>query len=194
MQTDLEPTLAPPGAGLPTLELLLGRMKFALRRRRGDRESFNAHFQREREAIRNLVAACEAESGSRRILIPRLRGMEDSSRHWSIWMTLDHLSIVNGGITRIINSLAKGVPPPGASSTAAVKPSPNADASVAKAYEDSCDAFLKSIGAIPDLKTSAKYRHPWFGTLDASGWHALAGGHMGIHRVQIERILAGLLG
>jgi len=28
--------------------------------------------------------------------------------------------------------------------------------------------------------------------MDASAWHALAGGHMTIHRVQIERILKGL--
>jgi hypothetical protein len=28
--------------------------------------------------------------------------------------------------------------------------------------------------------------------LDAAGWHALAGMHMGIHRAQIERILSGL--
>jgi len=34
--------------------------------------------------------------------------------------------------------------------------------------------------------------HPWFGPLDAAGWHALAAGHMAIHRVQIERILQGL--
>ena len=31
----------------------------------------------------------------------------------------------------------------------------------------------------------------WFGPLDAAGWHALAAGHMGIHRVQIERIVKG---
>jgi len=28
--------------------------------------------------------------------------------------------------------------------------------------------------------------------MDASAWHALAGGRMAIHRVQIERILDGL--
>ncbi len=28
--------------------------------------------------------------------------------------------------------------------------------------------------------------------MDAYGWHALAGGHMNIHRIQIERIILGL--
>ena len=192
MNAEIEPPLAPPGAGLPKLELLIGRLQFALRRSRGNRESFNAHFQREREAIRRLVAACDAESGARRVLIARPPGMEDSSRYWSVWMTLDHLRIVNTSITRIIGALAKGVTPPGRSSTAAVKPSPDATASVARDYEESCDALSKTVAAIPELKTTVKYQHPWFGPLDASGWHALAGSHMGIHRVQIERIIEGL--
>ena len=34
--------------------------------------------------------------------------------------------------------------------------------------------------------------HPWFGPMDASAWHALAGTHMGIHRAQIADIIAGL--
>ena len=36
------------------------------------------------------------------------------------------------------------------------------------------------------------YAHPWFGPLDARGWQALAAFHLDLHRVQIERILAGL--
>jgi len=28
--------------------------------------------------------------------------------------------------------------------------------------------------------------------MDAAGWHALAGAHMGIHRKQLENILKGL--
>ena len=41
-------------------------------------------------------------------------------------------------------------------------------------------------------QTAARYRHPWFGPLDAAGWHALAATHMGVHRRQLERILAAL--
>ena len=35
-----------------------------------------------------------------------------------------------------------------------------------------------------------RFAYPWFGPLDATGWHALAGGHVAIHRVQIEPIIA----
>ena len=49
-----------------------------------------------------------------------------------------------------------------------------------------------SVAAVKDLNTSARYAHPWFGPLDAAGWHALAAGHLQIHRQQIERIVEGL--
>ena len=191
MTANSEPLLAPPGAGLPKVELLIGRLLFALRRWTGNRDSFNARFAQERAAIRALVNSCDAESAARRILIERARGMEDSSRRWSVWMTLDHLRIVNGEMSRIIGALTKGVTPEGAASTATVKPSPDATAAVAAGYEDACDELLATVAAAPDLKTAARFAHPWFGPLDAAGWHALAGGHMGIHRVQIGRILAG---
>ena len=192
MNADMEPKLAPPGAGLPGLELFIARLLFAWRRWTGNRDSFNARFQRERETIRVLVRSCDADSGAERVLIPRPRGMEDSSRYWSVWMTLDHLRIIHGGIARTISALAKGVKPPGTASTAAVKPSPQATASVVAEYEQSCDALLAAVAAAGNLKTSVRYAHPWFGPLDAAGWHALAAGHLGIHRVQIERILKGL--
>lgn len=190
INAEIEPKLAPPGAGLPRAELYIARLLFLLRRWRGSRESFNAGFQREREAIHALVQRCDEATGGRRVLIQRVRGLEDSSRYWSVWMTLDHLRIVNGGITRTIGALAKGVTPPGKASTAAVKPNADVTSAVAAEYEASCDALLETVAKIPDLKTRARFAHPWFGPLDAAGWHTMAAGHMGIHRVQIERIVA----
>ena len=81
--------------------------------------------------------------------------------------------------------------PPGKSSTANVKPSPEAGAAVRTDYEAGCDGLLAAVGGARNLKTQARYEHSWFGALDASGWHALAARHMGIHRKQIERILKG---
>jgi hypothetical protein len=192
MNADIESKLAPPGAGLPMIELQVARLLFALDRWRGNRELFNAQFEQERERIRKLVGACQGEAGGRRVLIARPRGLEDSSRYWSVWMTLDHLRIIHASITRVIGALAKNVVPPGKASTAAVKPSPLVTASVVAEYEESCDALLAVVAASENLKTKARYAHPWFGPLDAAGWHALAPRHLKIHRVQIERILEGI--
>jgi hypothetical protein len=192
MDANIEPRLAPPGAGLPKIELHLARLLFALRRRRGNRDSFNRSFQAERKKIRTLTGSCDAESGTRRVLIKRVPGLEDSSRYWSVAMTLDHLRIIHNAITRTIEALAAGTVPKGTASTARVKPSPQATMAVVTEYEQSCDHLLAAAAAVPDLNTPLRYAHPWFGPLNAAGWHALAASHIKIHRVQIERILQGL--
>lgn len=188
MSEEMEPKLAPPGAGLPKPELTIANALFRFRLLTGGRESFEARFRRERESIANLVGKCDAEMASKRVLIERVRGLEDSSRYWSVWMTLDHLRIVNGQIAKVIGALAQGVVPPGKASTAKVKPSAAVSGEVVASYEAACDELLKTVAAVADLKTKVRFRHPWFGPLDAFGWHALAGHHMGIHRAQIERI------
>jgi hypothetical protein len=187
-----ETRLAPPGAGLPLGELLVARTLFALRRWTSSRRSFEAKFDRERGLIRNLLQQCDAETGARRVLIARLPGLEDSSRNWSIWMTLEHLRIVHVLMAPIIGDLVREVTPPGETSTADVKPSAGIGPDVVGAYEASCDALVSIIAASPNLNTQARYPHPWFGPLNAADWHALAGSHLGIHRAQIERILQGL--
>jgi hypothetical protein len=107
-------------------------------------------------------------------------------------MTLDHLRITNEAFARVITALTQGHIPPGKASTATVKPSLDVTGTVEADFEKSCDAVLAAVAAAPDLRTKLRFAHPWFGPLDASGWHALAGMHMGIHRAQIARIIAGL--
>ena len=192
MSTNSEPKLAAPGAGLPAIEHFIARVLFRLRRMTGNRETFTAKFQQERAAIRALVDSCDVARRGQRVLIDRQRGMEDSSRHWSVWMTLDHLRITNEAFARIITDLTQGRIPAGRASTADVKPSATVTAVVEAAYEQSCDAVLAALAGTGNLKTALRFSHPWFGPLDAFGWHALAGAHMGIHRGQIASIIAGL--
>lgn len=186
-----EPQLAPPGAGLPFLENLIARGLLRVKRLSGNSEHFTAHFIRERVAIRRLINGRDETTLSRRVLITRPSGLEDSSRNWSVLMTLDHLRIVNHSLSGVIATLAKEEIPAGKVSTAAVKPDPGAGTDVIGPYEASCDALLATLATVKNFRTQARHAHPWFGPMDAHGWHALAGGHMGIHRVQIERILAG---
>ncbi|HTH49485.1 MAG TPA: hypothetical protein VMB21_18360 [Candidatus Limnocylindria bacterium] len=192
MDSEAGPQLAPPGAGLPTPELYIARLLMGWQRLTGDRESFNRKFQREREAIRQVVRSCDDVAAAKRVLIRRPPGLEDSSRYWSVWMTLDHLRIVNGQITKVIGALARGIIPPGEASTAAVKPTAALTASVVSDYETACDELVATVAAVPELKTRVRFNHPWFGPMDALGWHGLASSHMGLHRVQIERILQAL--
>jgi len=188
MPESTDPHLAAPGAGLPGPELFIARRLFALKRRFGTREGFSRQFESERAAIRDLVAAIPEELKSRRVLIPRLRGLEDSSRHWSVWMTLDHLRITNEAFAGVIATLAAGKIPPGKADTAAVKPPPGAGPGVEADYEAACDDLVAVVAGIADLKTALRFPHPWFGPLDAADWHALSATHLGIHRAHIAEI------
>ena len=186
-----QPQLAPPGAGLPFPENLIARCLLGAKRLSGNSGEFTAHFIRERETIHGLIENLDENTLSRRVLIRRPRGLEDSSRNWSVLMTLDHLRIVHLAFIGVIATLAREEVLEGVASTAAVKPDPAVGMNVIGEYESSCDALLKTLAGVKNFRTRARYPHPWFGPMDAHGWHALAGGHMSIHRVQIERILAG---
>jgi CO dehydrogenase nickel-insertion accessory protein CooC1 len=188
MNDETEPKLAPPGAGLPWPELYIARLLFGFRRATGSRAEFAARFQSEREEIRRLIANVTDEERARRVLIDRVRGLEDSSRYWSIWMTLDHLRIIHGVIDLTLRALANGKKIDRVASTADVKPDPNVTALVVAEYEASCDALVETAQSIANLRTTARYRHPWFGELDAAGWHALSATHLAIHRKQIAQI------
>ncbi len=186
------PALAAPGAGLPWPELWIGRMLFTFSRLSYKRDTANQNFLREQKMIAALIVRCDATSACQRVLIPRLRGLEDSSRYWSVSMTLDHLRITNEAFADIILYLATNATPPRVASTAAVKPSAEASMEVEKAYNQSCSRLMHAVAENPDLNTALKFAHPWFGPMNAEGWHLLAGMHMGIHRRQIESILNAL--
>ena len=81
------PVLTPPWAGLPKVELLIVRLIFWWLRRPASREQTCRLFAEERAAIDGLAANCDTEKATQRVLIPRLRGLEDGSRNWSVFMT-----------------------------------------------------------------------------------------------------------
>jgi len=187
------PKLDQPGAGLPKPELMIARIVFARFRKGNSQEAVGQFFDRERSTILELARDCDAEIGRQPVLIKRLRGMEDSSRFWSVNMTVHHLQIVNTGIAQAMTLLGRGKLPPGQINTAEVKPDPSIGRDVIDAFDASCDTIQQAVAAIPDLHTSVRYPHPWFGPLDVGGWYAMAAFHMRLHRKQIVTILAQMV-
>ena len=184
-----EVQLQPPGAGLPAPELFVARIRFKLLNLFLSRKGANRWFRDEADRILALVRSLKPEDATRRVLIPRLRGLEDSSRYWSVCMTLEHLVIVDSAITSVIEALVAGVVPPREASTAAVKPSPTADGAAIDRFEATARDYLTRVDRLSDLRTKISYRHPWFGPLSALGWHRMAALHHRIHRKQVERII-----
>jgi hypothetical protein len=184
--------LQPPGNGLPLPELLLGRMIFWFRRRLMSRERALDHFLAEASTIRRLAESLAPAEAARPTLIPRIVGIEDSSRNWSVFMTVEHLIIVDESVVSILESLTVGKTLPSRFSTANVKPGPVKDSAVLLRFARTVERYAKTLRKLPSLRTNAKQVHPWFGPLDAPGWHCLAAMHHTIHRRQVERIMGEL--
>lgn len=165
------------------------RIGFRIKRFRFDREKLTQLFVQERSEIIELVDRASEEHAFQPVLIDRIRGIEDSSRCWSVYMTIDHLRIVNQSIAAVIGLLTQGSVPKNKVSVAAAKPSADADVSVVEEFEDVCDEYLKVVRSQDSLRTQQKHLHPWIGAMNALDWHALASKHMSIHRTQIEHIL-----
>ena len=189
------PTLQPPGAGLPWVELLLARyLLFPRACRKLDWTRSGRLFQKEGEKVLAVFDALPTDRRTERVLIPRVRGMEDSSRNWSAAMTVEHLNIVGRAFLNVIASLRAGNIPARKVSTADVKP---------RGEETPEETRAKFVQLLADSATADKlppmlpgvgpsYLHPWFGPMEAHRWHALNGIHQGIHRQQLEAIRTAL--
>ena len=190
-----EPKLAKPGAGLPFFEWAIANYILVPRLLKNtSRESALAAFKLESNKILALARSLSSSDFAQRRLIPRLRGLEDSSRFWSVAMTLHHLIIAGNGTRQIIVDLAHGgttIPPV---STADIKPDPNVDITkVLQTFEEMSQRFLQDTTALNvDAFPMATYPHPWFGPLNASQWLKFAAPHANIHRNQIKEIISRL--
>ncbi len=187
------PQLAPPGAGLPWLELQFARGIFFAGLRATNYSRSVEMIVNERDKILAVLNPYQESELSKQVLIKRLRGMEDSSRFWSAYMTVEHLTIVNAGVAKTIDLLLRGERPDREASTAAVKPVAGVGPEVLARFTNSVEALLSHTPEGEDLKSEVRYSHPWFGPLEARGWLFMAGFHMRLHRRQLELILDQLM-
>lgn len=190
-----EPKLDKPGAGLPVIEWAMAKyVIFPKLFATTDKAGAIHIFSRQTEKIVALARGLDGTALAERRLVPRLRGLEDNSRYWSVAMTMQHLIIVGGGIGRYITKLSSGdnnIPKVG---TADVKPAATVDAeSIIKEYESMSAAFVAAATAANVLAhPNVTHPHPWFGPLNAHQWLVVAGAHQRIHKEQIEAIIARL--
>lgn len=187
-------TLAPLGAGLPIIERFGSRyLHFPFVSAVWSWNHATVVFRQERQKLMTLAAALSNEALHQRVLIARIRGIEDSSRHWSVAMTLEHLNLVNDAIDDIVPRLLAGETLDRVVKIEQVKPPYPSRSDFVSAFEQVSERYAKNREARPaQPRRSATLVHPWFGALSAHGWHCLAALHMGIHRRQVEEIVTGV--
>ena len=190
------PALQPPGAGLPWWELLVAKyLVFPRACRKLTWAAAAQLFQEEGAKIFTIWDALPPESLGERVLIRRLAGIEDSSRFWSMAMTVEHLNIVGSNICQAIYSLRRGEAPARLARTEDVKPCGEmvpAEVRAEFVHLLRQAASAETVEPPVPLGVGPRYAHPWFGPIDAHQWHCLLGLHQRLHRKQIEAIRAGL--
>ncbi len=186
------PRLAAPGAGLPFWEKFLARyvlLPMAFRRMTWD--GADILFERQGRRLLAAVAPMSPARLQRRVLIARIRGIEDSSRHWAPGMVLEHLIIVGTQMMNLVVTLSRGDTPAGKADVASVKPKGVYGAAAPVAFEEFLAEYAATLKEkVRDRDSRARFHHPWFGMLDARQWHAIAAIHQRIHRQQMDRIVA----
>lgn len=191
------PTLAPPGSGLPWLEnLFLKYVYFPNKLRQSNWAGNLNRLERETERIIQICRKLNENSFQTRILIPRLKGMEDSSRFWSVALTMDHLMITMQGMSMIAHELAQGKNPDVNTDVAKVKPKQenitNREKMISDFKQISVEVVAKLKAIEKNHSNQFKVDHPWFGKITCEGWVWTLGQHQSLHRRQIEMIVERL--
>ncbi len=185
------PKLAPPGAGIPLLhQLFLRLIVKPFVAAKAPWESSTTSFKKIHSKILKETEGLSHIDLQRRILVPSITGLEDSSRYWSIAMCLEHILIVGNQIKPAIVELSHNREIDKTVSTALVKPLGRNDmdqliSEFTTFVHQTPDEVLKKIKD-PESKTTLK--HPWFGPFTPKAWYWLLGMHGGIHLKQIREI------
>jgi hypothetical protein len=183
------PALAPPGAGIPFPQKLFLRVYVRpfVAARSSIEDSKNT-FEKITDKILREIADLTDDDLKQKVLVPPQKGLEDSSRYWSIAMALEHLGIVGRKIFSVIDALSHNQTINEKADTAKVKPlghmSTQESLNDFKAF--ALSEFLKVQVPNPDSKN--KFQHPWFGPMNSREWYWLLGAHQAIHLQQIRAI------
>ncbi len=187
-------SLDKPGAGVPFPQRIA--MRFLLKplyAHRTPYEESRDRFARLHAKVEKLISGLSEEQLSKRVLVPPMTGLEDSSRYWSIAMTLDHVVIVGRHVLGLIGELDQGRVPPVEATTATVKPSVRPVADVLKDYRQYAGVDVPALlPRLKNLDSRMVYRHPWFGNMRMQGWYWLQPTHLRLHVAQIAEIRKGL--
>ncbi len=149
-------------------------------------------FKFEASKIVALARSVAAEQGALPVLINRVVGIEDSSRYWSVFMVLDHLRIVDEGMTQIVHTLTDDRLFGQEVRIQDVKPSPQSGPETIGRFLKAVDGYESTVTRLRTLGGRVRHPHPWFDPMTAHDWHCLVAIHHWVHRRQLERIIGKL--
>ncbi|MEO0508852.1 MAG: DinB family protein [Verrucomicrobiota bacterium] len=163
---------------------LIIRNKFRL----SSRTSADATIRKETTLTLELARELHAPLAEEKIRVPKMIGIDEDMRDWSVCQTLEHNTIVNHSITRIVQTLAKEEPVvTNFNPKTDVMPSADAGADQIEAFEESVKQYFAVVEPLESLDSQTIFPHPIFGNFNAHQWHCMFGFHLMLHRKQIAK-------
>ena len=155
------------------------------------REAAGRQAERWRRYYLGLAGKLDASSGSLPVRVPAMQGVDEDMRDWSFYMLLEHNTIVNYAISRVVERLAKGwepVQPGDIDPKTGVMPSANPGPEQVEAFSESVRNHLQLVSSLGQLRGTKTRKHPVFGTFDAHAWNCMFAFHLQVHARQAKFI------
>jgi len=197
MNHDVAPKLQAPGAGLPFVQKMMLKLWIGpVVSKRQTPTEIKKNYENLVSKIIHLSEKVPTEKRKIKILVPPMVGLEDSSRYWSLNGALEHLMIVAKNIEKVIIQLSHNNLPQEVADIALVKPK-HQEIDCFEEFKNYAPKLLERINfeielTKGSLESSMKFKHPWFGLMNARQWYWLLNTHQVIHYQQIKKIIEGL--
>jgi len=187
-------SLAQAGAGLPTYKRIAAKyVMFPLLNRSISWEKAWDIYDKEGEKIIAMASALSKEQLFQRVLVPRLFGLEDNSRYYSVAMVIEHLLIVGNALTVRLPILSQGKTLPNHVKIEDVKPYTEIDEDIVEKFADFMSTYREKLDAsVKNIYIDNTSDHPWFGAFNPKQWSILGMVHQTVHRRQIEAIIKNI--
>jgi len=150
-------------------------------------------YDKEGEKIVHMASSLSQEQLFERVLVPRLFGLEDNSRYYSVAMVIEHLLIVGKALQVRIPILSQGKKLKGHVKIEDVKPYTEIDTNIVEAFQRFLSTYREKLEMhTEDIHIDNRSEHPWFGEFNPKQWSILGMVHQIVHRRQIEAIIGRL--
>jgi len=147
-------------------------------------------YDQEGGKIIAMTSQLNKERLFQRVLVPKLFGLEDNSRYYSVAMVIEHLLMVGQALQTRIPILSQGKTLSGDVKIEDVKPYTEIDDDIIKQFEAFLTTYREKLeNNIEDIHIDNTSEHPWFGAFNPKQWSILGMVHQIVHRRQVEAIL-----
>ncbi|MDD2894531.1 MAG: hypothetical protein PHG81_00810 [Aliarcobacter sp.] len=179
------------GHGLPKIDaIFLKHIGFPILKTFISWDNAMKFFEYEGKEVLNLVKDLPKDKLFKKVLIPKIFGIEDNSRYYSPAMVLWHLIYVGATLQEGMVSLSKNEKIDFTVKIENFKPFVQIDEDIVEKYE----MFLNNYRKFIETNIENKYinnclSHPWFGCLNPHEWLVMSAIHQMVHKRQIKKIL-----